>query len=50
MDRHRRVRYLCSAKEAVKGVPSVIVRDIARIITPDHVQFVYKESSEPSEP
>jgi len=35
------------AKEPVEGVASVIVRDIARIITPDHVPFVYKESSEP---
>ena len=38
------------AKEPVEGVASVIVRDIARIITPDHVPFVYKESSGPSEP
>src|SRR5882724_8172905 len=36
------------AKEPVEGVASVMVRDIARIITPDHVPFVYKESSEPS--
>jgi len=50
MDRHRRVRNLRSAKEPVEGVPSVIVRDIARIITPDHIPFVYKESSDPSEP
>ncbi len=35
------------AKEPVEGVASVMVRDIARIITPDHVPFVYKESSEP---
>jgi CubicO group peptidase (beta-lactamase class C family) len=38
------------AKEPVEGVASVMVRDIARIITPDHVPFVYKESSEPSKP
>jgi CubicO group peptidase (beta-lactamase class C family) len=35
------------AKEPVEGVASVMVRDIARIITPDHVPFVYKETSEP---
>jgi len=38
------------AAEPVEGVASVMVRDIARIITPDHVPFVYKESSEPSKP
>jgi hypothetical protein len=38
------------AKEPVEGVASVMVRDIARIITPDHVPFVYKESSESSKP
>src|SRR6184192_2448855 len=38
------------AKEPVEGVASVMVRDIARILTPDHVPFVYKESSAPSEP
>ncbi len=38
------------AKEPVEGVASVMVRDIARILTPDHVPFVYKESSEPSKP
>src|SRR5256886_5114291 len=38
------------AKEPVEGVASVMVRDIARILTPDHVPFVYKASSEPSEP
>jgi len=27
-----------------------MVRDIARILTPEHVPFVYKASSEPSEP
>src|SRR5882724_1284824 len=31
MDRRRRVRNLRSAKEPVEGVPSVIVRDIARM-------------------
>jgi D-alanyl-D-alanine carboxypeptidase len=36
------------AKEPVEGVASVMVRDIARILTPDHVPFVYKES--PSKP
>jgi hypothetical protein len=50
MNRRRHVRNLRSAKEPVEGVPSVMVRDIARIITPDHVPFVYKESSQPSEP
>jgi D-alanyl-D-alanine carboxypeptidase len=38
------------ANEPVEGVASVMVRDIARIITPEHVPFVYKESSEPSKP
>jgi CubicO group peptidase (beta-lactamase class C family) len=38
------------AKEPVEGVASVMVRDIARIITPDHIPFVYKESSQPSKP
>jgi len=38
------------AKEPVEGVASVMVRDIARILTPDHVPFVYKESSERSKP
>jgi hypothetical protein len=38
------------AKEPVEGVASVTVRDIARILTPDHVPFVYKESLEPSNP
>jgi len=33
------------AKEPVEGVASVMVRDIARILTPDHVPFVYKETS-----
>ena len=36
------------AKEPVEGVASVMVRDIARILTPDHIPFVYKEC--PSEP
>ena len=38
------------AKEPVEGVASVMVRDIARILTPEHIPFVYKESSEPSKP
>jgi CubicO group peptidase (beta-lactamase class C family) len=38
------------AKEPVEGVASVMVRDIARILTPDHVPFVYKESSGPTGP
>ena len=38
------------AKEAVKGVASVMVRDIARILTPDHVPFVYEKDSAPSKP
>jgi len=29
------------APEPVEGVASVMVRDIARIMTPDHVPFVY---------
>src|SRR6476469_4598972 len=33
------------AKEPVEGVASVMVRDIARILTPDHIPFVYKEGS-----
>jgi CubicO group peptidase (beta-lactamase class C family) len=33
------------AKEPVEGVATVMVRDIARILTPDHVPFVYKETS-----
>jgi len=36
------------ANEPVEGVASVIVRDIARILTPDHIPFVYEKSSEPS--
>ena len=50
MDRRGRVRNLRSAKKPVEGVASVMVRDIARILTPDHIPFVYKESSEPSKP
>ena len=38
------------AKEPVEGVASVMVRDIARILTPDHVPFVYKETSGTPEP
>ena len=38
------------AKEPVEGVASVMVRDIARILTPNHIPFVYKKSSEPSKP
>jgi CubicO group peptidase (beta-lactamase class C family) len=38
------------AKEPVEGVASVMVRDIARIITPDHIPFVYEKSSEPPNP
>src|SRR5262245_5466829 len=37
------------AKEPVEGVASVMVRDIARILTPDHIPFVYEKSSEASE-
>jgi hypothetical protein len=40
-------------KEPVEGVATVMGRDIARretILTPDHVSFVYKESSQPSKP
>jgi CubicO group peptidase (beta-lactamase class C family) len=35
------------AKEPVEGVASVMVRDIARILTPDHIPFVYEKSQEP---
>jgi D-alanyl-D-alanine carboxypeptidase len=38
------------AKEPVEGVASVMVRDIARILTPDHIPFVYEKSSAPSKP
>ena len=38
------------AKEPVEGVASVMVRDIARILTPDHIPFVYAKSSQPSKP
>ena len=38
------------ASEPVEGVASVMVRDIARILTPDHIPFVYEKSSEPSNP
>jgi D-alanyl-D-alanine carboxypeptidase len=31
------------AKEPVEGVASVMVRDIARVLTPEHIPFVYKE-------
>jgi hypothetical protein len=31
------------AKEPVEGVASVMVRDIARILTPDHIPFVYEK-------
>jgi CubicO group peptidase (beta-lactamase class C family) len=31
------------ATEPVEGVASVMVRDIAKILTPDHVPFVYKK-------
>lgn len=34
------------AKEPVEGVASVMVRDIARILTPDHIPFVYEKSSQ----
>ena len=33
------------ADEPVEGVASVMVRDIARILTPDHVPFVYQTPS-----
>lgn len=33
------------ANEPVEGVASVMVRDIARIITPDDIPFVYKEGA-----
>ena len=36
------------ANEPVEGIASVMVRDIARILTPDHIPFVYKEGSESS--
>ena len=38
------------ATEPVEGVASVMVRDIARILTPNHIPFVYEKSSEPSKP
>jgi hypothetical protein len=38
------------AKEPVECVASVMVRDIARIITPDHVPFVYKRVRNPPNP
>jgi len=38
------------AKEPVEGVASVMVRDIARILTPDHVPFVYERPSKSSKP
>jgi D-alanyl-D-alanine carboxypeptidase len=38
------------AKEPVEGVASVMVRDIARILTPEHVPFVYEKNSAPSKP
>jgi D-alanyl-D-alanine carboxypeptidase len=38
------------ANEPVEGVASVMVRDIARILAPDHIPFVYEKSSEPSRP
>jgi hypothetical protein len=31
------------AKEPIEVVLNVIVRDIARILTPDHVPFVYEK-------
>jgi len=34
------------ANEPVEGVASVMVRDIARILTPDHIPFVYEKSSQ----
>lgn len=36
------------AKEPVEGIASVMVRDIARILTPNHIPFVYEKGSEPS--
>src|SRR5262245_16213885 len=36
------------AEVPVEGVASVMVRDIARIMTPDHIPFVYEKSSEPT--
>ncbi len=38
------------AKEPVEGVASVMVRDIARVLTPDHVPFLYEKDSAPSKP
>jgi len=38
------------AKEPVEGVASVMVRDIAKILTPDHIPFVYEKNSAPSKP
>jgi D-alanyl-D-alanine carboxypeptidase len=32
------------AKQPVEGVASVIVRDVARVVTPGHVPFVYTQS------
>jgi len=36
------------AKEPIEGVASVMVRDVARILTPDHVPFVYQNNSKAS--
>ena len=38
------------AEKPVEGVASVMVRDIARILTPDHVPFVYEKGAETSKP
>jgi D-alanyl-D-alanine carboxypeptidase len=38
------------AEKPVEGVASVMVRDIARILTPDHVPFVYEKGAEASKP
>jgi len=38
------------ANEPVEGVASVMVRDIARILTPDHIPFVYEKGSAPLKP
>lgn len=38
------------AEGPVEGVASVMVRDIARILTPDHVPFVYEKGAEGSKP
>jgi D-alanyl-D-alanine carboxypeptidase len=38
------------AKEPVEGVASVMFRDIARILTPDHIPFVYEKNSTPAKP